>query len=433
MHSDLKFKVQGDRVGGVKCPHCGCAVTPEAVVCVQCGWNLREGRMVDAQGGMWRPRPRKKTIKIPVGPLLVLVAVAVAARWGWRRYQDDSARVPADTAANTLVFKAPVETQQTAAVVAPLPEFDSEEEIVAVAELFLPTVTKDVDETHPRIRAQSAAELRKINGQVISGTITSMTESNIVVTAAVATQVIAYVHLDAMDRLRCDAGYRESWELIQARSNARKQLQDQGRKFPPFAGGTREEDIAAAADLGQPDALCAYGTLCSADSPDADWGWAYMCFSAAAIQNHAESCYRLARMYVDGKGIPRDTAEGFKWMELAAELHYAPAESFVSQYEKSRVAYSQALAAYRTQRQAVNQDYANRLQTLSAQAAQPAGGGSGLPPAAPSGFAITQSRSRSLAQMARDRGQTVYGVDGSGRQFYYGPGGKHTIVGRRKN
>jgi TPR repeat protein len=52
---------------------------------------------------------------------------------------------------------------------------------------------------------------------------------------------------------------------------------------------------------------------------------------AATYFGNAEAQYNLARMYIEGNGVRRDTRRGVNWLDLAARKGYAPAQALLGQ------------------------------------------------------------------------------------------------------
>ena len=60
---------------------------------------------------------------------------------------------------------------------------------------------------------------------------------------------------------------------------------------------------------------------------DQDYPQAFIWFSKAAEQGHAEAQYNLGVMYVNGDHVVQDDVEAVKWFNKAAEQGYAEAQS----------------------------------------------------------------------------------------------------------
>jgi hypothetical protein len=60
--------------------------------------------------------------------------------------------------------------------------------------------------------------------------------------------------------------------------------------------------------------------------PRKDYSAALESFRRAAERGHPAASYQLARMYIDGRGIPRDPSMGFYWLQRAADRGHAAAQ-----------------------------------------------------------------------------------------------------------
>ena len=53
-------------------------------------------------------------------------------------------------------------------------------------------------------------------------------------------------------------------------------------------------------------------------------------WAQAAGREEPEACFRVARAYLDGKGVPRSATEGMRWLERAARLDHVPAQALLA-------------------------------------------------------------------------------------------------------
>lgn len=235
-----------------RCPSCGAALPEGAVLCVQCGYDLRTGRRVDAEAA-----PKRSPLAIAGVALLVAVAAGIVA---WRiAGSQSSAPAPVPPPAPVA---APAPAPQPAPAVEPTPAPVLAEAVPAVTngspaagtgavaqvaaeppapppEPVLDTVALQAeqraaaeaqyDQKAPLYGAGDEVELRLNNGMVQRGIFKSRNAESLVVQVdSNLTKTIEFATLDRGSRVRSDPDYRARYIDFQVQQRVQKILQQQG-------------------------------------------------------------------------------------------------------------------------------------------------------------------------------------------------------------
>ena len=221
-----------DDSGDARCPSCGAALLPEAVICVQCGYDLRSGRRVDEDAAS----KRNPLTLVGVALLVVLSVGAVAYR----------IVSPTSTPPPPVVQPAPAPVAKTPEAVPPKGEEVAEtnaapslaasnENAVAAATTNLavltneapvetapapavveaqerPLVEAQLDKAAPLYAVGEELELRLTNGLVQRGILVERTEAQVVVRiSSNQTRNMEFTLLDRGTRVRSDLQFRDKY------------------------------------------------------------------------------------------------------------------------------------------------------------------------------------------------------------------------------
>lgn len=234
MSERLKLKKEEPAREEMSCPGCGKPLGVGAVICVQCGYDTRTGRRVDASSG------RKISPVLLIGLALVIGAAGVVV---YLRSLDDGVRPTPPPASVTAAPEAPapepaaapeepsapapasepaVEAQATAETHAPAaaqeapltadeppqPEINWEE----VAAQQRDRIQVELDRRTPMFQEDESVELRLANGFIRRGIFRGATGGEIrLEEEGQGIQKIAFGQLDRNTRLRVDDDYRERY------------------------------------------------------------------------------------------------------------------------------------------------------------------------------------------------------------------------------
>lgn len=234
-----------DSAAAHRCPSCGAELPDGAVLCVQCGYDLRSGRRVDEEVA-----PRANPLVVAGVALLVAVAAGLAA---WRILGSGPAPVtvipaPVDTApaapavtAEVAMVAAPAEpapdapATNTPEAAAMVPETVANEEPAApaldpavVEAGQRAAVTEQLDRMAPLYTAGDEIELRLTNGLVQRGRFVSRSEAALVVqVASNQNKTLDFVLLDRGSRVRSDPQFRARYIDFHTRQRTQKVLQQE--------------------------------------------------------------------------------------------------------------------------------------------------------------------------------------------------------------
>lgn len=226
----LKHEEKDEEPPPSACPSCGAALDPEAVICVQCGYDVRAKRRV-TEGRPARTNP------LLIGGLLLVIVSALAVVFLRARTNDtapalvvqqaappaQSAPPPAEPVPEPPAAPAPEPTPVPAPTSPPdTPAVTAEPAPVEPVEPEKPAVDWDAMQTELRGRAESdldrraplfepgaLVELRTTNGIIQRGVFRAMAEGQLAL--EVATNDVRRLPLATLDRgtrVRLDADYR---------------------------------------------------------------------------------------------------------------------------------------------------------------------------------------------------------------------------------
>lgn len=213
----LQIKKEGTLDGGKRCPHCSGSMMPDAVICVQCGYDLRTGRaFTEAGAGLKQMKPL-----LTVLGLLIVAGIA----WSVMRSRSDSgimgepAPAPApqaQTAPAPEVTPAPVVIEQPAQIEDVPPVESRKEEAPPVApvpteppEEMRARLTRSLNDRYPMFTPGSAIAVRRLNGLVHRGELIVLGAESVALKADNQVLEVPYNVLDRASRLRCDAEFRK--------------------------------------------------------------------------------------------------------------------------------------------------------------------------------------------------------------------------------
>ncbi len=224
----LKHEEKDEEPPPNACPSCGATLDPEAVLCVQCGYDVRAKRRV-TEGRPARTNP------LLIGGLLLVIVSALAVVFLRARTNDTApalvvqqAAPPAQPASPPAAAPVPEPPAATTPEPAPQPETPAAPEPAPVepaaepVEPEKPAVDWDAMQTELRGRAESdldrrapmfepgaLVELRTTNGIIQRGVFRDMAEGQLAL--EVATNDVRRLPLATLDRgtrVRLDADYR---------------------------------------------------------------------------------------------------------------------------------------------------------------------------------------------------------------------------------
>lgn len=214
----LQMKKEGTVDGGKRCPHCNGSMSPDAVICLQCGYDLRTGRPFSQPGaGLGQMKPL-----LTVLGLVILAGIV----WTVMKQRSDSG-IMGDPMPQTAVA-APQEQPQpeTSPTPPPAPVVEVAAPIDAVAVEAAPAPEKPVvpTETPEQMRARLTRSLndrypmfvpgapiaiRRVNGLVHRGELVVLGPQSATLKVEKQIVEVPYNVLDRGSRLRCDTEFRK--------------------------------------------------------------------------------------------------------------------------------------------------------------------------------------------------------------------------------
>ena len=248
----LKLK-QNEDGEGARCPSCGAALSEGAVLCVQCGHDLRTGRRVDDEAA-----PKRNPLTIAGVALLVAVAAGLVA---WRLGGGPAAPAPVPEPTPAVVAADPasetkpapdISSTVTNVVSAMVPEVAAptatQAVVAAVAESNIPPtepvapaidkaeveadqrnlVTEQLDQKAPLYAPGDEVELRLNNGLVQRGKLQSRTADGLVLqVASNTTKAVEFTAMDRASRVRSDPAYRARFLDFHVQQRVQKIVQQE--------------------------------------------------------------------------------------------------------------------------------------------------------------------------------------------------------------
>jgi hypothetical protein len=245
MSSPLALKKNDDAIES-RCPACGAALQPAAVICIQCGYDLRSGRRVDEESA-----PRRNPWGIVGVALLVLLAVGLVV-YRIRGTATATPGIPAESASTqapavTTPPPAPAPTAETNAAATsatppPIATNGAMAEVTAtetnaipeepaldpamVAAEERPRVAGQLDQTYPLYEVGDELELRTTNGLIQRGVFAGRTEEQLIVRInSNQTKNVDFTFLDRGSRVRCDPQFRERYIDFHVQQRVQKIMQ----------------------------------------------------------------------------------------------------------------------------------------------------------------------------------------------------------------
>ncbi|HOW98783.1 MAG TPA: hypothetical protein P5567_15310 [Kiritimatiellia bacterium] len=219
---------------GMNCPSCGATMPPGAVLCVECGYDVRKGARLGETLG-WPPYVRW----LIAGAGVIIVVMLVKTFLRPHRISEIAAPPPA-VQAPPKPAAAPAETNAPAAAASepapaplPVPAAPAEtnapaaapqvspEELAQLEADYRASLKGRLDQQQPLYRPGDLVELRKVSGLVIRGKLKAVEARGAVVVREEGETVVALADLDRESRVRCDAEFREKFIEFIVKKNMR--------------------------------------------------------------------------------------------------------------------------------------------------------------------------------------------------------------------
>ena len=212
-----KLQLKHDSVisGGKKCTSCGSIMAPEAVICIQCGYDTRTG-------SQYLDNPQKsRTLQWVLWGVGLIILAGLAKTFVFKSEVKEvsppvaasapQAPVPAVSVAATGETAAVqpvtgVQTAQPSAAAAVTNK--SPVDIEKLAAEYRARLTEQLATTYPLYAPGDAVVLRRANGMVHRGTLVELKPAAVVVAGGGQTNEIPMTALDRASRLRCDPSFR---------------------------------------------------------------------------------------------------------------------------------------------------------------------------------------------------------------------------------
>ena len=215
----LQIKRETTLTGGKRCPNCDGTIPDGAVICVQCGYDMRTGRTVSSRGmGAQAAKP-----------LFALLGVVILGGIVWTvlRLRSDSGVIgdappavpvaqPAAPAAvqepagTTAVAEATASIESVVPAVSAVAETNEVEQGPSLAEIQ-EKLTQALNARYPMFTPGSAVVLRRVNGLVHRGTLVALGPESVTVHTEEGDVEVAYDVLDRQTRMLCDAAFRQKY------------------------------------------------------------------------------------------------------------------------------------------------------------------------------------------------------------------------------
>ena len=209
--------------GGSLCPSCGATMPSGAVICVQCGYDVRKGVRIGETTG-WPPYVRWLLAGAGVLIVVMLVRVFVRPRPISEIVAPPAVQAPAPAPAAAVTAPAealpavtpvPVAASESPAPAqtnAPATEPQvSEEDLAQLEADYRVSLKARLDQQQPMYKPGDAVELRKLNGLVIRGKLQALNAEQAVVLREEGAATVALAELDRESRVRCDQDFRDKF------------------------------------------------------------------------------------------------------------------------------------------------------------------------------------------------------------------------------
>ncbi|MBP7828302.1 MAG: zinc ribbon domain-containing protein [Kiritimatiellae bacterium] len=208
---------------GMNCPSCGATMPPGAVLCVECGYDVRKGVRLGETPG-WPPYVRW----LIAGAGVIIVVMLVKTFLRPHAISEIAAPAPAvqapppaPTAPVPAPEAAPVAEPAPAPPPVPVPPSEtnaplaepevSAEELTRLEADYRASLQGRLDQQQPLYRPGDVVELRKVNGLVIRGKLKSVDAQNALVLREEGEASVPLAELDRESRVRCDAAFRDKF------------------------------------------------------------------------------------------------------------------------------------------------------------------------------------------------------------------------------
>jgi len=215
----LTLRKEATVSGGHICPSCSATMPPGAVLCVECGYDVRKGVRLGETTG-WPPYVR--WLLAGAGVLIVVMLVKVFLRP--QPISEIVAPPPAmpapalaPTAAPSPEATSPVAPGPVAAPETPAPTEQaatepgvSEEDLAQLEADYRASLKARLDQQEPMYKAGDAVEFRKVNGVVIRGKLQAVNPDSVVVLREEGEITVLLAELDRKSRVRCDTVFRDT-------------------------------------------------------------------------------------------------------------------------------------------------------------------------------------------------------------------------------
>lgn len=218
----LRVKHEQVVSGGRRCPSCGATMAADAILCVQCGFNVETGESVGARSqrprvfqwvlwgvglvilaGLGRALYHQRAGSGAAGPQVVPPPVREKAR-------PENAAAPQVPAATAVAAVQPaVSTQAEAEAKA---EMARQEELRLQAKMeqeYRAVLTERVNQRYPVFTLGETSVLRRANGLVHRGVYAGVKQDTVVIFADKQRVEVPLKALDQASRLRCDPLFRK--------------------------------------------------------------------------------------------------------------------------------------------------------------------------------------------------------------------------------
>lgn len=215
----LQMKKEGTVDGGKRCPHCNGSMAPDAVICLQCGYDLRTGRPFSQPGaGLGQMKPLLTVLGLVI--LAGIVWTVMKQRSGSGIMGDPVPQAPA-AAPQEQPQPAPAPAPAPAPVVevvqppapepAPAPAEAAPEKPVPVEtpEQMRARLTRSLNDRYPMFVPGAPIAIRRVNGLVHRGELVVLGPQSATLKVEKQIVEVPYNVLDRGSRLRCDAEFRK--------------------------------------------------------------------------------------------------------------------------------------------------------------------------------------------------------------------------------
>jgi DNA-directed RNA polymerase subunit RPC12/RpoP len=203
--------------GGKRCPSCESTMPPEAVICLQCGYDTRTGsRYLDNP-----QKPRMLQWVLWGFGLLILAGLAKTFLFHGRTGEAQGpVTPPAQQAPGKAASSADIVSPETAAAqpvvgtvtaqppgMAAMPK-RAPEQVTKLEAEYRATLNEQLATTYPMYAPGDSVVLRRVNGLVHRGALVALKPDVVVVAQDGQTNEVPLKVLDRASRLKCDPAFR---------------------------------------------------------------------------------------------------------------------------------------------------------------------------------------------------------------------------------